>query len=454
MQQNGNSRFLFLIDLLAIYSLFFIVFTYYEGSNSIPFSSNALMGLIGLIWFIISINIQICKVNRRSKVIEVIKNVFMAYSVLSTIVIAVVAIFGEFKPNDKLILYPLLYSYCFSTQFRIIYLIIIKHFIKNGYQQKSVLLIGGGLVAEKVMKEILTSPELGCRLHGILADKYNDSLPRGYYIGKLDRFSEVVRTGLIDEVIIALPLKSEETIIDMVDKCECEGIRARIVPDFFCIIRNKVVMQDLGGIPLIAIRTEPLGLLKNKILKRCCDIAISLTTLIILFPIFLIITVVIKATSKGPVLFKQERISANNKVFKMIKFRSMYIQDDQSSNSQHTSKNDKRITPVGQLLRKYSLDELPQFWNVFIGDMSVVGPRPELTYFAEKFESEISHYRVRHLVKSGITGLAQVNGWRGNTSKGKRIECDVHYIENWSLWLDLKIIWKTLFNRKTWQNAY
>ncbi|MCJ7542756.1 MAG: sugar transferase, partial [Desulfobacterales bacterium] len=317
-----------------------------------------------------------------------------------------------------------------------------------------VLLIGGSRVAERVMKLILTFPEYGFRLYGILSDDYYESMPKNLYLGKLDRFKEIVRTQQIDEVIIAKPLRKEEIILKLADQCEYEGIRFRIVPDFFRVIKNRTVMDTLGDIPLISIRTEPINILSNRIIKRTFDIVMSVSLLIFFSPLFLVLSLIIKFTSKGPVFFKQKRIGANNVEFDIYKFRSMTVQNPNDSDTIWTTENDKRITSIGRFMRKTNLDELPQLWNVFIGNMSLVGPRPEREHFVEKYNKEIPNYKVRHLLKSGITGLAQVNGWRGDTSISKRIENDIFYLENWSFWLDLKILWLTLFGRDTNKNAY
>ena len=245
----------------------------------------------------------------------------------------------------------------------------------------------------------------------------------------------------------------EETIVAMVEKCEYEGIRVSIVPDFFRIIRNRSTLESLGDIPLIGIRIVPLDLLKNRVLKRGFDIAFSLTVLVFLSPLFLILAILIKLTSPGPVFFRQKRVGTNNVEIEIYKFRSMTVQDQEESDTIWTTANDKRVTLIGRIMRKNNLDELPQLWNVLLGNMSIVGPRPERGRFVEKFKKEIPNYRVRHLVKSGITGLAQANGWRGDTSIAKRVEHDIYYLENWSFWLDLKIIYLTLFNRKVWENA-
>jgi Undecaprenyl-phosphate glucose phosphotransferase len=454
MIRKSRSALIFILDLIILYACFLGVFVYFKGFASIPLSSVLLVLYVALIWFIIAINSSVSNISIDSKEMLVLRDLIVAYSVMSASIIGIIAIFGEFAPNNKLILWPLLFALIMSSALRLCYLISIKRLVKMGYNQKSALLIGGGRAAEKVINKILLSPDLGYRIYGILADEYLESLPMKFYLGKLKRFEEIVQTGLVDEVIIALPLKMENAIIDMVHKCNHEGIRPRIVPDFFKIIPRGAVLSELGDIPLISIRNEPLSLLKNRVLKRIFDIVVSLMSLVFLSPLFIVIALAIKATSKGPVFFKQERVSLNNKTFQMIKFRSMYNQSHKSSNTNHTSENDPRVTTVGRFLRRYSLDELPQFWNVLIGDMSIVGPRPELTYFANEFKEKIDKYRVRHLVRSGITGLAQVNGYRGNTSKEKRVTYDMHYIENWNFWFDLKILWLTLFGRDTNKNAY
>ena len=451
--KNGDSRILFIIDLLILFAFFFVVFTYYNGGTMIPFKGIIMMGLIVIYWFLISVNSDILKINRIFSPVKLLKNILIAYSVLSTVTIATVAIFGEFRPNDKLILYPLLYGVLFSSGLRLLYLITMKHFLKKGYQQKSVLLIGSGRLAKQVVSKILSTPELGFRIEGILSDSYTEQQTTGLYLGKLDNFPETLRKHKIDEVIIAKPLSEVCAIKSIVEQCEEEGLRFCIVPDFYSIIPKWTVINSFGDIPVIAVRNEPLNIFSNRIIKRAFDIIVSCLGMIILSPVFLSIAIAVKMTSPGPILFSQKRIGNNNVEFTLYKFRSMVVQRYQDSDTIWTIPNDKRVTPFGKVLRQTNLDELPQLWNVIVGDMSIVGPRPEREHFVDKFSSEIPNYRIRHLVKSGITGLAQANGWRGNTCIKKRIENDLYYLENWSLWLDFKIIFMTFFNRQVWKNA-
>lgn len=451
--QNGNSRILFIVDLTIMFTFFFVVFKYYTGGTMIPLKGNVLMGLIVIYWFLISVNSDILRINRLSSTIKILKDILIAYSVLSTITIATVAIFGEFRPNDKLILYPLFFGVIASTILRLFYLIVIKQFLRYGYQQKSVLLIGGGLSARQVIANILSTPELGFRIRGVLSDSHIDLPLDGFYLGKLDQFPDALRKYKIDEVIIAKPLSEVQAIRRIVERCEIEGVRFCIVPDFYNIIPKWTVLNSLGDIPVIAARNEPLSIFSNRIIKRSFDVIVSSAGLLILSPILLVIAIAIKITSPGPVLFRQKRIGNNNAEFTLVKFRSMTVQSRRDSDTVWTTPDDKRVTSVGRILRHTNLDELPQLWNVLVGDMSIVGPRPEREHFVEKFSMEIPNYRIRHRVKSGITGLAQANGWRGDTSIQRRIENDLYYLENWSLWLDLKIVFLTFFNREAWKNA-
>jgi len=450
MIRTSNSRVLFVFDLAIIYLCFVIVFFYYNGAVNIPFKADLLMAFVGFFWFFIAVSSSILNLNTQSGFVEVVRNTVVAYSVLSAGTIATVAVFGDFRHNDKLILYPLLFSVTLSCVFRVFFLAAIRHLVKSGYQQKSVLLIGGGHIAEKVISQITEHPELGYTLHGVLADQYHESLPRGLYLGALSRFPDVVRARPVDEVIIALP--NEDGIVSMVEKCEHEGVRVRVVPDLFRICRTRIVLDELGGVPLISVRSEPLSLLRNRMAKRLFDILFSLCLLILLSPLFLILSACIKLTSRGPVFFRQKRIGINNQEFTIVKFRSMTVQAEEASNTTWTKPNDQRVTKIGRFMRGTNLDELPQFWNVLRGDMSVVGPRPEREYFVEQFQVDIPNYKVRHLVKSGMTGLAQVNGWRGDTSIRKRVENDIYYLENWTFWLDLQIVLMTVFGKTARKN--
>lgn len=258
----------------------------------------------------------------------------------------------------------------------------------------------------------------------------------------------------MDEVAITLNLNEYHKLERIVAICEKSGVHTKFVPDYYNFISTNPYTEDLDGLPVINIRNVPLTNTMNRIIKRGMDIIGSIIALILFSPIMLVVAILVKRSSPGPILFTQERIGLGNQPFKMYKFRSMGVQDPKKEAKQWTTKNDARVTPVGKIIRKTSLDELPQFWNVLKGDMSLIGPRPERPLFVEKFKEEIPRYMIKHQVRPGITGWAQVNGFRGDTSIRGRIEHDLYYIENWSLGLDIKILFLTVFKGFVNKNAY
>jgi Undecaprenyl-phosphate glucose phosphotransferase len=258
----------------------------------------------------------------------------------------------------------------------------------------------------------------------------------------------------IDEVFVTLSIKQYDKLGEIIELCEKNGVRTQIIPDYYKYIPAKPYVEELDGLPVINIRYVPLDNLINKVMKRIFDIIAALSAIIIFSPIMLISAIVIKITSPGPILFMQERVGLNKKMFKMYKFRSMKIQKFEDEVTQWTTKNDSRKTKLGNFIRKTSIDELPQLFNVLKGDMSLIGPRPERPYFVEQFKEQIPKYMIKHQVRPGMTGWAQVNGWRGDTSIEKRIEHDIYYIENWSFWLDIKIIFYTIIKGFVNENAY
>ena len=241
---------------------------------------------------------------------------------------------------------------------------------------------------------------------------------------------------------------------DMVAICEKSGVHTKFVPDYYKFISTNPVTEDLNGLPVINIRNVPLTNTVNKCIKRLVDIIGSIVCIILFSPIMAVVAVLVKKSSPGPIIFCQERVGLHNKPFKMYKFRSMGVQSASKEQKAWTVHNDPRVTPVGRIIRKTSLDELPQLFNVLKGDMSLIGPRPERPLFVEKFKEEIPRYMIKHQVRPGLTGWAQVNGYRGDTSIRKRIEYDLYYIENWTLGFDFKIIFLTFFKGFINKNAY
>jgi Undecaprenyl-phosphate glucose phosphotransferase len=262
-------------------------------------------------------------------------------------------------------------------------------------------------------------------------------------LGTLGDVGEIIQRERIDQVYVALPLEEHVKMLTVIDQTSREVVDVRVVPDLLQFIAIRARLEDLDGVPMIAINDVPLQGF-NSVLKRLIDIGISAAALAVLALPMAIIAALIKLTSPGPVFYRQERMGLDGLGFTVYKFRSMYADAEQVTGPVWARDNDPRTTPLGRYLRRWDLDELPQFWNVLVGDMSIVGPRPERPYFVEQFKHRIPQYMLRHKVKAGITGWAQVNGWRGNTSLEKRIEYDLYYIENWSVGLDLKIMWLTV----------
>ncbi|MNZ80315.1 UDP-glucose:undecaprenyl-phosphate glucose-1-phosphate transferase [compost metagenome] len=273
-------------------------------------------------------------------------------------------------------------------------------------------------------------------------------------LGTVNQLEEILESKLIDEVVLALPLNAHPKFAKIVAVCEKTGVRTLIIPDFFDYLPARPYFDNFAGMPMINVRDIPLDLAGNKLTKRVFDIVFSLFAIIITSPLMLLIAIGVKLTSPGSIIFKQERVGLNRRTFHMYKFRSMRILPEGTVDTGWTTENDPRRTKFGTFLRKTSLDELPQFFNVIAGHMSVVGPRPERPYYVEQFREEVPKYMVKHHVRPGITGYAQANGLRGDTSIEDRIEHDIFYIENWSILLDMKIILKTIVNGFVNKNAY
>ena len=332
----------------------------------------------------------------------------------------------------------------------------LRNMRKKGYNQKHILLIGYSRAAEQYIDRILSNPEWGYIVRGILAD----NKPRGTeyrgikVLGRVENLTIILPENKLDEIAITLGLAEYHKLEHIVSMCEKSGVHTKFIPDYNNIIPTKPYTEDLLGLPVINIRHVPLSNALNAFTKRCVDLFGAIVALILFSPVMAVVSVIIKATSPGPLIFKQERIGLQNKPFPMYKFRSMVVQDAASEKAKWTVQNDPRVTPIGKFIRKTSIDELPQLFNVLKGDMSLVGPRPERPQFVEKFREEIPRYMVKHQVRPGLTGWAQVNGFRGDTSIRKRIEHDLYYIENWTLGFDFKILFLTFFKGFVNKNAY
>jgi Undecaprenyl-phosphate glucose phosphotransferase len=315
-----------------------------------------------------------------------------------------------------------------------------------GVGLRRILIAGAGDLGRLVADRMIQHRELGYQVVGFVDDRATgDHI--GYrglpLLGTLAEVGEVAHRERVDHLYVALPLEEHSKLLDLMEVTSRECIDVRVVPDLLQFIALRARLEDLDGLPVININDVPLQGVHAWV-KRALDIALSVVALVLLAVPFAIIAAIVKRTSPGPVFYRQERMGLDGKAFTVFKFRSMYDNAEETTGPVWARNDDHRATPVGRWLRHLDLDELPQFWNVLKGDMSIVGPRPERPFFVEQFKHRIPQYMLRHKVKSGITGWAQVNGWRGNTSLEKRIEYDLYYIENWSVTLDIKIMWLTL----------
>jgi len=315
-----------------------------------------------------------------------------------------------------------------------------------GVGLRRILIAGAGDLARVVADRILEHRELGYQIVGFVDDRAGgDHL--GYrglpLLGSLADAAEVVARERIDHLYVALPLEEHMKLLDLVESTSREGVDIKVVPDVLQFIALRARLEDLDGVPVINLNEVPRQGL-NAVVKRALDVLISAGGLLLMAIPGLITSWMIKRGSPGPVFYKQDRMGLDGKQFGVYKFRTMPIDAETESGPVWADEDDPRATPVGGWLRHHDLDEWPQFWNVLMGEMSIVGPRPERPFFVEQFKHRIPQYMLRHKVKAGITGWAQVNGWRGNTSLEKRIEYDLYYIENWSVTLDLKIMWLTI----------
>ena len=327
---------------------------------------------------------------------------------------------------------------------------------RKGFNLRHLIFVGYSGAAEAFIDRILANPQWGYKISGIL----DDNKEPGYtykgiaVLGPTDELEKILENNRLDEIALTLALREYYKLKRIVAICEKSGVHTKFVPDYNDIIPTRPYTEDLLGPPVVNIRHVPLTNSFNMICKRAMDIVGAIVAIIIFSPVMLVTAVLVKTTSKGPLIYKQERVGLHNQTFQMYKFRSMEVQSAKSEKRAWTVRDDPRVTKVGRVIRKTSIDELPQLFNILKGDMSLVGPRPERPFFVEKFREEIPRYMVKHQVRPGLTGWAQVNGYRGDTSIKKRIEYDLYYIENWTMGLDIKILFLTFFKGFVNKNAY
>ena len=397
---------------------------------------------------------------RVSGIVTEIGNIFKA-NTIGVLLITLVLFFGS--KNQYLYHFSrmlVFIFYCHTIIIESLERFIIRYTLRNmravGYNQKHMILLGYSRAAESYIDRVLANPQFGYNIRGIL----DDDKERGFsykgikVIGTLGNLEGILEMNVLDEIAITLSINNYSCLESLVKSCEKSGVHTKFIPDYNHIIPTIPHIEDLDGLAVINIRYVPLTRLYNAFIKRIIDIIGALLGIAVFSPVMLVVAIIIKLTSKGPIIFSQERVGLHNRAFKMYKFRSMRVQAPQAEKVAWTTPHDPRVTGIGKFIRKTSIDETPQFFNILKGDMSLIGPRPERPYYVEKFKEEIPQYMIKHQVRPGLTGWAQVNGYRGDTSIEKRIEYDLYYIENWTIGLDLKILFLTVFKGFINKNAY
>jgi Undecaprenyl-phosphate glucose phosphotransferase len=326
---------------------------------------------------------------------------------------------------------------------------------RRGVNVKKILVVGAGQLGQRVVETIDEHKELGFKVVALLTRKPEKvgQIVHGVLVkGVFADLGKELEANPVDQVILALPIEEQAQLREIMEVLAQHTVDVKVVPDLFNYVTLRGGLEEFGGLPIISLQGAPLDGW-NLIAKRVFDLMVSAAALLVLLPVMLLVGILVKLTSRGPVFFAQERMGMDGHLFHMYKFRTMRT-DAEKDGAQFATADDPRRTVIGSFLRKTSIDELPQFWNVFVGDMSLVGPRPERPVFIQEFKKQIPRYHLRHMVKAGITGWAQVNGLRGNTSIKDRIDYDLYYIENWSLLFDVKILVRTALGGFLSKNAY
>lgn len=421
-----------------------------------PFSTYAaLLPLVMGLWMIVFTGMNVYQSRRMLRRTDEAHLLLKAHFTAMLLFIALTYLFSEYKYSRAVMVYFGFLGGLFLIVFRVSLRNTLRAVRKRGFNLRHVLAVGEGHALQTLISRMDKFPELGLRVGGVLTSK---DYQQNEFAGKkvLGHFEDLVaisKKGDFDQVLISLPRKAYNELDSILASIRDETIEIRLIPDIHEYVTLGCEVEDFDGFPVVNLNGSPLEGW-SIVLKRITDLLLSGIALILLVPVFFLISLLIKLSSKGPIFYGQERMGLDGKTFKMWKFRSMRVDAETQTGPVWAKKDDDRKTALGQILRSTSLDELPQLWNVFRGEMSLVGPRPERPVFVEEFQKEIPHYMLRHKVKSGITGWAQVNGWRGDTSLDRRIEFDLFYIRNWSYSLDWKILMMTLWKGFINKNAY
>ncbi len=414
-----------------------------------------LLGLIIIVWGIAFKAFGLYRPKRISSRLAEVRDIAKACTLAVLILIAATFFLKQFEFSRVVILYFWVFSIVSASLVRSTFREVLRVTRRRGYNLRHVLIVGEGVLARQVVERIRVRPELGLRISGLLTgdpEMVGQQVDGLRALGTYEQAGELAEELSIDRVFIAIPLEAYGRMEGILRGLENGTAAVHAVPDLHQFMTLRGGVEEFDGLPLISLQDSPhYGW--SLVGKRAIDLALSSVTLLLAGPLLLLVAAIIRFTSPGPVLYRQERMGLDGRTFHMLKFRSMRDEAEEGTGPVWAARDDERRTAVGALLRRTSLDELPQLVNVLKGEMSLVGPRPERPVFIEEFRKRIPRYMLRHKVKAGITGWAQINGWRGDTSIEKRIECDLFYIENWSIFFDLRILWLSFWKGFIHKNA-
>jgi putative colanic acid biosynthesis UDP-glucose lipid carrier transferase len=441
------TRTIYLAGDILLLNLSFSI-AYYYKFESLGISEDlhyVIMGLfINLSWIAGAFFMRIYDIERVEPNRHVIKNTLQMVAIHALSVAAFIVFRKAYYYSRELLIVTYLLITFLVISWRILSIYAFRLYRKKGYNYRRIIIIGCGEIGQNLLKFFKANPQHGYKFMGFFDDR---SVQHPELKGKVADVKSYMLENDIDEVYCSMSDISNSQINELIQVADNNLIRVKIIPDFRDISIRKISFDFYDEYPVLSFREIPLDDALNRVFKRTFDIVFSLAVISLIFSwLFPIIALLIRINSKGPVFFRQKRSGLDNNEFWCWKFRTMYVNDD--SNSKQATRNDSRITPIGRILRKTSLDELPQFFNVLIGNMSVVGPRPHMLKHTEEYSKIIDNYMVRHYVKPGVTGLAQAKGYRGETTTPQamknRVRVDMFYVENWSFSLDIKIVFMTI----------
>ncbi|RYZ02340.1 MAG: undecaprenyl-phosphate glucose phosphotransferase [Myxococcales bacterium] len=461
--QNLVSGVLGLIDVMILIGAWLVSYWLRFSAPLVPVTKGfppfsvyaSLTPVVAMVWISVFAAMRVYKLSRLLSPWHEVMLVLKAHAMSLLVFIALTYLFEEYRYSRLVTVYFGSLAGVLLVAGRLSVRSAFRTLRARGFNLRQVLIVGEGPAVESLVERFENYPELGLRVRGVVTHEESPATQVGNkpVLGHFDHIRELIGHTGADEILIALPWSQQNEVGRILESLKDETIDVRLVPDLQAYITLGCEVEDFDGVPVVRLNDSPL-IGWYAAAKRLTDIVVASVALVVFGPIMLLVALLVRLSSPGPILYSQERMGLDGRTFNMLKFRSMKIDAEQKSGAVWAQKEDDRRTLLGTFLRKTSLDELPQLFNVLRGDMSLVGPRPERPVFVHKFRQEIPHYMLRHKVKAGITGWAQINGWRGNTSLRRRIECDLYYIQNWSYLLDLKILTLTLWKGFVNKNAY